>query len=536
MSDIKIYLDNEEMSFNQASVILDGSTLVPFRSLFETLGLTVEWDGATHTVTGTRDRFKLTLQIDNPQASVNGKPVELATAPKLLGGSTYVPLRFVGEATGRDVEWKDHLRAVFIRSTPASWLYETLYSSQTVYEGETSNGVPHGKGKYLHNGKLWYEGTFEQGAMEGSGRLIDPQNEQSYYEGGFRQNLMHGQGKMVYDGGNYYIGGFDRAKRQGPGKLYFADGTLAYEGGYDNDKPFGAGTLYSQYGAKYVGTFSDGALFGQVKEYYKDELVYEGEHKGSIRNGPGVEYSKGLVTYRGDFEDGYRYGSGELYSEGKLRYKGKFFYGKPSGSGTFYFPSGKVQFEGKVTGELSGEGRLTFEGGSYYTGEVFRGKPDGQGTLYDASGKVVSEGTFFDGTYVTDLTATEQTEAYKKRLIEKSLAYDVVDGIEENDWGLNPQQAAMVLRLGGEAELEAFKTLSDSAKKELLNDFVQQHWGDVLGVNQAFVIVSYGPVMYAYTETSYLKKSSELKLEYYPEGKKTDYLRLNPAVPDSNLW
>ncbi|MGF7031136.1 hypothetical protein J2T17_002042 [Paenibacillus mucilaginosus] len=534
VSDITIFLDDMELDFDQAPVILDGSTLVPFRSLFERLGLTVAWDEATRTVTGTKDRFKLTLQIDNPQATVNGKAVELAVAPKLLEGSTYVPLRFVGEATGRDVEWLDRIRTVRIQTSPASWIYETLYSNQTVYEGETSNGVPHGQGKYLHNGKLWYEGTFVQGAMEGSGKLIDPQNELSYYEGGFRQNLMQGQGKMVYDNGAYYIGGFEQAKRQGSGKIYFADGALAYEGGFDLDKRSGEGTQYSQYGSKYEGTFSNGALFGQVKEYYNGELVYEGEHKGSIRNGPGIEYSKGVVVYRGDFEDGYRYGDGELYTDGKLRYKGEFYYGEPTGSGTFYFPSGKVQFEGKVTdGDLSGEGTLFFDDGSFYTGEVFRGKPDGQGTLYNTDGKVVSEGTFFDGVYVTDLAATEQTEAYKKRLVEKSLVYYVVDGMEENDWGLNSQQAAMVLRLGGEAELEAFKTLSDSAKKELLNDFVQLNWGVVLGVNQCFVLLSYGPVLYAYTETSYLKKSSELKLEYFPDGKKMDYLMQYTGPADS---
>ncbi|AFC33204.1 RspH10B [Paenibacillus mucilaginosus 3016] len=533
-SDISIYLDHMELEFDHAPVILEGSTLVPFRSLFEQLGLTVAWDGATRTVTGSRDRFKLTLQIDNPQAIVNGKAVELAVAPKLLEGSTYVPLRFVGEATGRDVEWLDHIRTVFIRSTPASLIYETLYSNQIVYEGETENGLPQGSGKYLHDGKLWYEGTFVQGAMEGSGKLTDPYNK-SVYEGGFQQNLMQGQGKLVYGDGSYYVGGFDRGKRQGSGKLYFADGTTAFEGNFDNDGRSGEGTQYFQNGSKIVGPFSNDALFGQVKEYSNGELIYEGEHKGSIRNGPGIEYSGGVVVYRGDFEDGYRYGNGELYIEGKLHYKGKFYYGQPNGAGMFYFPSGKVQFEGKVTdGDLSGEGTLFFDDGSFYIGEVFRGKPDGQGILYDATGKTVSEGLFFDGTYITDTFATEKTEAYKKRLVEKSLDYYVVDGLQEDDlwdFGLTPQQAVMMIDLAREPELEAFKSLSEAAKKELLNDYVQRHWGELPGVNQCFVLVYHGPLLYAYTETGHQKKSSELKLNYFPEGKASDDLG-----PVTSLW
>ncbi|MBR0089340.1 MAG: copper amine oxidase, partial [Clostridia bacterium] len=42
--DITVIMDGEEMSFDQPPVIMNDSTLVPFRAIFERLGMEVEWD------------------------------------------------------------------------------------------------------------------------------------------------------------------------------------------------------------------------------------------------------------------------------------------------------------------------------------------------------------------------------------------------------------------------------------------------------------------------------------------------------------
>lgn len=110
-STIQVWVDGKQTQFGVDPIIENDTTLVPFRALFNELGLDVEWDQITKTVSGTNNDLHIQLVLDNKQASVNGNDTELSIAPKLINNSTYVPLRFVGEVTGADVTWdgKDRL-------------------------------------------------------------------------------------------------------------------------------------------------------------------------------------------------------------------------------------------------------------------------------------------------------------------------------------------------------------------------------------------------------------------------------------------
>ena len=86
-------------------VIVDGTTMVPFRPLMEKLGLQVEWAEESRTIQATRHALKLELQLGQATAVLNDEPVPLDAAPRLIEESTFVPLRFIAEATGNQVEW-----------------------------------------------------------------------------------------------------------------------------------------------------------------------------------------------------------------------------------------------------------------------------------------------------------------------------------------------------------------------------------------------------------------------------------------------
>lgn len=113
-SGIPVYFDGKKLKLDAEPVIAEGSTLVPFRSLFEAFGLKVGWDDAEQKVSGTKEGIRLELQIGKESANVNGKSSKLAAAPKLIGDFTYVPLRFVGEALGYDVVWEHEEKAVYL--------------------------------------------------------------------------------------------------------------------------------------------------------------------------------------------------------------------------------------------------------------------------------------------------------------------------------------------------------------------------------------------------------------------------------------
>ncbi len=114
---VYVYFDNELMEFEVEPFIEKGSTQVPFRPIFEKLGLEIGWDADTKTVTGEREGLSIALQIGSKTAVVNGEELEMAVAPVLKNGYTFIPLRFVIEHSDKDVSWHGRERVVYIADT-----------------------------------------------------------------------------------------------------------------------------------------------------------------------------------------------------------------------------------------------------------------------------------------------------------------------------------------------------------------------------------------------------------------------------------
>jgi hypothetical protein len=90
----------------------EGRTLVPIRFISESMGQDVEWKAETREVVINNS---ITLQLDNQNAVVYGKNVKLDTAPFIVNGRTVVPVRFISENLGYEVEWKAQTKEVVIR-------------------------------------------------------------------------------------------------------------------------------------------------------------------------------------------------------------------------------------------------------------------------------------------------------------------------------------------------------------------------------------------------------------------------------------
>lgn len=119
-ADISVQLNGQPLATSTAPVQMNGRTLVPLRDIFEALGATVNWNAAAQTILATRGTTQIGLAINNRTASVNGSPVTLDQAATLIGGRTFVPLRFVAEATGAKVDWNGALQQVSILTTPTN--------------------------------------------------------------------------------------------------------------------------------------------------------------------------------------------------------------------------------------------------------------------------------------------------------------------------------------------------------------------------------------------------------------------------------
>ncbi|NLI39583.1 MAG: hypothetical protein GX421_00125 [Caldisericales bacterium] len=107
--------DEEKYDAGKTGVIIKGRTLVPLRALGEALGAEVNWNASERKVTYSLDGGTVEIWINKPQAKVNGNQVNIdPPAVILASGSTYVPVRFVAEALGCDVEWIEQKKTAVV--------------------------------------------------------------------------------------------------------------------------------------------------------------------------------------------------------------------------------------------------------------------------------------------------------------------------------------------------------------------------------------------------------------------------------------
>jgi len=111
---IKVMVNGKSLSFDVPPMLISDRTMVPLRAIFEALQAEVDWNGDTQTITALKDGNTIILIIDNKTATVNGKAVQLDAPPTVINDRTLVPVRFISESLGADVEWIDATQTVVI--------------------------------------------------------------------------------------------------------------------------------------------------------------------------------------------------------------------------------------------------------------------------------------------------------------------------------------------------------------------------------------------------------------------------------------
>lgn len=118
--DISVTVNDSPVPFaGQGPVQRAGSVLVPLRGVFEKLGASVQYDSATKTILAVKGPTTVSLRLGQSQALVNGVAQGLSTPAQAVFGTTLVPLRFVSEALGAQVEWDAPSRTVRVQTGAA---------------------------------------------------------------------------------------------------------------------------------------------------------------------------------------------------------------------------------------------------------------------------------------------------------------------------------------------------------------------------------------------------------------------------------
>jgi hypothetical protein len=101
-----------------APYVKNDRTYMPVRYVANSLGVpdeNISWDDSTQTVTIAKDKKVVKLTVDDPVMLVDNNPVQMDVAPEIVPpGRTMLPLRYVAEGLGADVQWNEENQEVTI--------------------------------------------------------------------------------------------------------------------------------------------------------------------------------------------------------------------------------------------------------------------------------------------------------------------------------------------------------------------------------------------------------------------------------------
>ncbi|CAN5537716.1 hypothetical protein BH11ARM2_BH11ARM2_32530 [soil metagenome] len=101
---IVVLVDNKPVEFrNEQPQTVQGRVMVPLRGVFEAIGAMVQYDPANHTIEASRNNESVGLRLGSKVAKKNGAEILLDVPPRVISGTTMVPLRFIAESMGAKV-------------------------------------------------------------------------------------------------------------------------------------------------------------------------------------------------------------------------------------------------------------------------------------------------------------------------------------------------------------------------------------------------------------------------------------------------
>ena len=181
--------------------LLMTASMVPIRMIATELGAEVIWENPRVLI---RQRAVLKLSIGSNTVLVDGREVLLMRVPEIINGRTFVPLRFVGEALGAVVDYRNAKvlihsvgAAAFYDATPfyesGDWFYIAGYNNRQVSD---STAYP-----YAADGDYLYYGGSRLNLVTGQDATINTHISQLIINGGWLYYVKEGTIRRVKNSG-----------------------------------------------------------------------------------------------------------------------------------------------------------------------------------------------------------------------------------------------------------------------------------------------------------------------------------------------
>lgn len=120
---VAVYLNGSVIDFPTTDArpqIINNRTYVPVRKTCEELGLEIDWNSKTETMTLTRDGVVISHTMRSNIVYVNGEAKTFDTPSINANNRILMPIRMIAESIGATVTWDDPTRSVHITTTSSN--------------------------------------------------------------------------------------------------------------------------------------------------------------------------------------------------------------------------------------------------------------------------------------------------------------------------------------------------------------------------------------------------------------------------------
>ncbi len=135
----RLTINDELLECEVPPIVFNDYSVVPARDVFEKLGAEVTWNGQREQVIVNYKGINLILYINNKMAYKNGRADLMPIVPKIINGKTMIPVRYVSETMGFDVDFDSKTDTISIRTEKTTTVTPTPQPSTTPTSYATLN-------------------------------------------------------------------------------------------------------------------------------------------------------------------------------------------------------------------------------------------------------------------------------------------------------------------------------------------------------------------------------------------------------------
>lgn len=137
-----VYLNGTKLCFANQPVIIDGTTFMPLRFLLECAGAEITWNEETSSADIEYLGKNITITKDSDTVFIDGEQITLNTPARIIDDRMMIPLRFISEGLGFNVNWDANTRSVYVDVIPDN--ITRYFTPFPTFERPTYNVVVNG--------------------------------------------------------------------------------------------------------------------------------------------------------------------------------------------------------------------------------------------------------------------------------------------------------------------------------------------------------------------------------------------------------